>query len=100
MKTILSILLIFIGSTCFAQLASERPMNQIYTQPIKQKLDQPKANAASSKQLPSEAPMPKQVTKAAAKAPKNNTPVSQEEKKKKLPGNAKNMPVVRPPKKQ
>jgi len=100
MKSILTLLLIFIGGNCFAQLASEKPMNQVYSEQVKAKLDAPKTNAAPSKQLPSEAPLPKQVTIAAAKAPKNNSGLSQEEKKKKLPSNAKKMPVVKAPKKQ
>jgi hypothetical protein len=100
MKSILTILLIFIGGNCFAQqLASEKPMNEIFTQPIKKKLDQPKTNASPAKQLPSQAPMPKQVTTAAAKAPKNQPAASQEEKRKKLPSNAKKMPAVKRPKK-
>jgi hypothetical protein len=100
MKTILTILLIFIGGNCFAQqLASEKPMEQIFTQPIKKKLEQPKANTTAAKKLPSEAPLPKQVTTAAAKAPTSQPAVSPEEKKKKLPSNAKKLPAVKRPKK-
>ena len=99
MKPILTILFIFIGCNCFAQLASEKPMSEIYTQPVRKKLDQPKSNVSPARQMPSQAPLPKQVTTAANKAPKNQPAVSQEEKKKKLPSNAKKIPVVKPPKK-
>jgi hypothetical protein len=100
MKLILTVLTIFIGGHCFAQLASEKPMDQVYSQQVKKKLAEPRTNSAPAKQLPSEAPMPRQVTTAAAKAPKNNVAISEEEKKKKLPGNAKNLPAVKSPKKQ
>ena len=100
MKLILTIFTILICGNCFAQLASEKPMDQVYSQQAKQKIDQPKAKAAPTKQLPSEAPMTKQVTIAAAKAPTNSAASNPEEKKKKLPSNAKKMPVVKPPKKQ
>lgn len=99
MKLILTILFIFVGCNCFAQLASEKPMDKVFTQPIRKKLDQPKSNVSPARQLPSEAPLPKQVTTAAARAPKNKPAASQEEKKKKLPSNSKKIPVVKPPKK-
>jgi hypothetical protein len=98
MKTILTLLLIFIGGNVFAQLASEKPMTQVYSQPVKQKLDQPKSNGSTAKQLPSEAPMPKQVAVAKTKAPAGQATGS-EEQRKKLPSNAKKIPAVKPPKK-
>ena len=89
----------FIGGHVFAQLASEKPMNQVYTEPVKQKLDQPKAKASTGKQLPSEATLPKQVIVARAKAPAAKA-AGIEEQRKKLPSNAKRIPVVKPPKKK
>ena len=100
MKFFLTILLIVAGGNAFAQLASERPMNEVYTQPIRQKLDQPKTNASPARQLPSEAALPKQVTTAKARVPASHKTEGKEAQRKKLPSNAKKMPAVKPPKKK
>ena len=98
MKTVLSIILLLAGSNVFAQLASEKPMKEVYTQPIRQKLDQPKSNPSPAKQLPSEAALPKQVVAARAKVPASQAG-GNGEKQKKLPSNAKKIPAVKRPKK-
>ena len=99
MKPVLTLLLILIGGNVFGQLASEKPMSQVYSQPVKQKLDQPKTGVSTAKQLPSEATLPEQVTVAAAKTPVTKA-AGKEEQRKKLPSNAKKIPVVKPPKKE
>src|SRR4030095_5306439 len=94
MKSILTIILLLVGGNIFAQLASEKPLNEVYKQPIRQKLDQPKENVSQAKQLPSVAPLPKQVTAASAKAHSNQA-AGQDEQRKKLPSNAKRIPAVK-----
>lgn len=81
------------GIATQAQLASEKPLNTIYSRQAKAKLNEPKNQASTARPLPSEAPLPKAVTDAGQHAHQQKAAVvlSDEEKKKRLPSNSKKM---------
>jgi hypothetical protein len=80
-----------------AQLPSEKPMRSVYSKKVQEQLDATKHTSTNS-QLPSEAPLPAPVRRAAGKH--HTLPVTAEEQQKRLPSNSKNRkPVVRSPRK-
>jgi hypothetical protein len=85
------------GMKASAQLPSEKPMRSVYSKKVQEQLDATKHTPTSSR-LPSEAPLPVPVQRAAGQH--HPLPATAEEQQKRLPSNSKNRkPVVRSPRK-
>ena len=82
-----------------AQLPSEKPMREVYSKQVQEKLDAPKTNASQG-QLPSTAKLPQQVTAASLKQAAHPQPASPADKSRKLPSNSRErVPKYKRPKK-
>ena len=80
-----------------AQLASEKPLSGIYSEAVKQKLNKPKVNSGHSSQLPSNAPLPKQVVQSQSNRPVTNRTVPGTDIDKTFPSNSKKLSLpIRP----
>ena len=99
MKIFALIGFLFFAAKSNAQLPSEKPVDEIYSPVVKQKLQATKAGKTSRHSLPSNAALPKQAT--AAKRTTSTTAVfNKQEFRRQLPSNSDNMlPVTHPPKK-
>src|SRR5687768_4526010 len=83
-----------------AQLASEKPLSAIYSKTVKQKLNKPKVNSVHSSQLPSIAPLPKQVVQAQSNSPVPKSMVPGTDIDQNFPSNSKRFSLpIRPRKK-
>ena len=83
-----------------AQLASNKPLDSVYSSAAKQKLQQPKTKRTANAQLPSASPLPKAVIAAQRNLRQPSVMASQAQVQKQLPSNRRTVtPVIHPPKK-
>ena len=96
-KLIPVIIILLVGVQGNAQLASEKPMDKVYTNAVRYKLQSRKTTISLPGGLPSNSALPKQVNNAKTKMTTSNQPT--ETTKKNLPSNRKMIQVLRKPKK-
>ena len=83
-----------------AQLASDKPLESVYSNAAKQKLQQPKTTGTMNAGLPSVAPLPKQVVAAQRNSRQPAVMASPAQVQKQLPSSRRTVtPVIHPPKK-
>jgi hypothetical protein len=99
MKTAIILLVLIAGFKSYGQLPSQRPMDEVYSKQVKEKVEKQRHSSSPSAQLPSKASLPQQAVAAKARTSKKGR-TNTSDGAKSLPSNAKNTPAIRRPKKQ
>jgi len=99
MKIYTLLTLLFFATVSNAQLPSEKPLDEIYSTAVKQKLQPVKSSKATNEDLPSNAALPKQATIAKTKTVTKAITNGQEIRRQRSGDPDNLLPPIHPPKK-